>query len=615
MSQRRISTCHPIWTWGGRLTALCGLLWLLSGCAGWVPPAYPVSLRPVDCPLRVPEELEEGVTIRCGMLQLPQDRAHPDGRMVDLPYAWVRAESAQPAAEPLVFIAGGPGGSALAEFDQLYAALRSVRRERDLIFYDQRGTFFADPVLECPSPVAPPSAAELAAAAAVAPAAYHPLDANDVAVAACAADLRAQGIDLAHYDTATHARDLLDLVAALGYSRYALLGLSYGSRIVLEALRLAPPGLVAVVLDSVDPPVVDSYTVQTGGAAWEVIAHTLAYCRADPACAAAYSGIYAGGAAQPAALIAALNAAPLSLPLEWQPTLRGDDLAALLLTRLEPALAPYLPRMLDELTRRDPTTLLALLQGEIPPPRLPRPPVQYADADEARVAAFVLELNTARLLDPGGLSATARREWLWLTARNPDRARLAAFIRAYLPVAVADPLLAQLDTLRDADLALVFAELTATPAYPLVLGANLAVECRDEVPFNDFATVMTAHRSLGIADGVVADRVAQLRHRWAQCALWPTGTAAPAAALPVFSALPALLLQGGQDTTTPPSWAATARATLSRSQLMEFPGLGHGVLTQAGCVGPLVRAFLAAPAAPLGLSCAASSAIPWSLPR
>jgi pimeloyl-ACP methyl ester carboxylesterase len=181
---------------------------------------------------------------------------------VKLPYAHIRAESAHPHPDPLVYIVGGPGGSALAEFSQIYGWFRALRRDRDLILYDQRGTLLADPVLECALDGPPPTAAEIEQSSTRVPAHLHPLDANDVVIAHCAERLQAQGIDLAHYDTATHARDLLDLMAALGYQKVNLYGTSYGTRIALEVMRVSPNTLRAVVLDSVYPPTVNAYEIQ-----------------------------------------------------------------------------------------------------------------------------------------------------------------------------------------------------------------------------------------------------------------------------------------------------------------------------------------------------------------
>jgi pimeloyl-ACP methyl ester carboxylesterase len=596
------------------------LVWvgLVGGCISM--PLYPVALISAECPLPVPDELEEGSTITCGYLQVPQDRAAPQGLQVKLPYARIRAESAHPHPDPLVYIVGGPGGSALAEFSQVYGWFRALRRDRDLIIYDQRGTLLADPPLECAPDAPPPTAAEINAkidaANASVPAYLRPVDASDVAVARCAEQLQAQGIDLAHYDTATHARDLLDLMAALGYSQYNLYGTSYGTRIALEVMRLDPRGLRAVVLDSVYPPTVNAYEMPHALATFEALASVFAQCAEDAACNAAYPDL----PARFERAVSQLNAHALTLPVDWQSTFNGSDLLQLVLTRLDSALLPYLPRLVDELARGESATLLTILRGEVPPPAAPRA-APLSNADEKRVTEFVLALNGAFLTQRLQLNPEAMHEWQQLTARNADRDRLRRFIENYLSATVAQNLLVQLADLTGADLTLVFAELRSFPTYPLMRGANLAVECRDEQPFNDYNIAITAYQKLGIPDELVADEITRLRHYWAQCALFPTGVAPINQTQTVSSSVPVLILQGELDRVTPPSWAAEAQRTLPNAFYFEFPGQEHVVIQQplsisSGCPAQITRHFLDDPAhAPDGTCISNTYRIHWVLPE
>jgi pimeloyl-ACP methyl ester carboxylesterase len=609
----------------GRWGLLAALLAILAGCAPLTPsaPAYPLALLPAECPLRVPGELDEGQTIRCGRLRLSQDRAAPDGLQVELPFALVRAESAHPQPDPLVYVVGGPGGSALAEFGAVYGWFRGLRRDRDLIVYDQRGTLLSHPVLDCSaSSSTTETAQDRVRAAAHVPAAYGPVDANDRAILRCADTLQAAGIDLAHYDTPTHAQDLLDLVHALGYTEFNLYATSYGTRLALEVMRLAPSGLRAVVLDSVLPPQVNAYEWQTARGHEEVLRHALALCAADSTCAAAYPDL----PARFDALIARLDQTPLTLPVAWQPSMAGSDLRHLLYHRLDAATLPYLPRLVAELETGATGTLLGLLAGSLPVPAAPLAstpdvPGEAVDevADEAAVSEFVLRLNGAYYLHRKRLDAAAHAEWQRLAARNPDRARLQRFVADYLPAAEAQPLLARLAALTDADLALVFAELSGAPTHPLATGANLAVECRDEVPFNDRSAALNVHRTLGLPDALLADEIAQLRHRWIQCALFPTGVAAITQTLPVSSAVPTLIFQGGLDATTPPSWSAAAQRSLAQAIRLEFPSAGHEVIRQWGraassCPARLARDFLDDPLRAPDAACIAQDAYPeWAV--
>jgi pimeloyl-ACP methyl ester carboxylesterase len=84
--------------------------------------------------------------------------------------------------------------------------------------------------------------------------------------------------------------------------------------------------------------------------------------------------------------------------------------------------------------------------------------------------------------------------------------------------------------------------------------------------------------------------------------------------------VPALILQGGLDTVTPPSWSQEAATTLAHAHRFVFPGQGHVVIQQplsvsSGCPTQMVRAFLDDPAlAPDGACIDEIYDVAWALP-
>src|SRR5690606_32980546 len=89
------------------------------------------------------------VEARCGTLEVAEDPAAPGGRRIDLNIAWLPATSAGGATgDPVFFLAGGPGQAATTLAWHVNAALGQVRRQRDLILVDQRGTGRSNP-LDC----------------------------------------------------------------------------------------------------------------------------------------------------------------------------------------------------------------------------------------------------------------------------------------------------------------------------------------------------------------------------------------------------------------------------------------------------------------------------------
>jgi pimeloyl-ACP methyl ester carboxylesterase len=115
---------------------------------------------------------------------------------------------------------------------------------RDVIYFDARGVGRSRPALECPEYDA----------------VFLDSLGRDQNAAADAADLlemfrdchdrlTAAGHDLGSYTSAAVARDVSDLVEALGYEDYNVLGTSYGSRMALTVMRDAPARVRSVLLE------------------------------------------------------------------------------------------------------------------------------------------------------------------------------------------------------------------------------------------------------------------------------------------------------------------------------------------------------------------------------
>ena len=179
----------------------------------------------------------------CASLQVPEDRSNPDARRIELAIAWVPSTSRSPAPEPVLFLAGGPGQSALEAFPMVAPAFRETLRQRHVILVDQRGTGGSH-ALECPGAIDPDDASTL--------------DASDPGVARriaerCLVEVRASA-DPRFYTTSEYVADLEVVRAALAVERVDLVGVSYGTRVALEYLRRHAARVRAIVLDSTVPP-------------------------------------------------------------------------------------------------------------------------------------------------------------------------------------------------------------------------------------------------------------------------------------------------------------------------------------------------------------------------
>ena len=66
------------------------------------------SLEFEPCTL-APALMPVAVDAQCATLEVPEDRANPEGRRIELAIAWVPAESKTPQPDPVFMLAGGRG--------------------------------------------------------------------------------------------------------------------------------------------------------------------------------------------------------------------------------------------------------------------------------------------------------------------------------------------------------------------------------------------------------------------------------------------------------------------------------------------------------------------------
>ena len=294
---------------------------------------------------------------RCSTLTVLANHADPGGATIELPVIVLSATGPSPAPDPIVIPAGGPGYPGAEDFGWAGSAWNE---RRDIVLYDQRGTGGAVPSLECPAV----DAAFVDALRVDAPYVQE-RDAMTVARDACLAELAAAGVDLADYNTESSAADLAALRTALGYDQWNIMGISYGGRLALAAMRSQPEGIRAVILDSV-------YDVTYGGLADTVEGIEQAFtrffdgCAVDEACVAKYGDV----AATTEQVRQTYNAAPATATADLGAgagpegfVITGDDMMAGLFNALyDDALIPLLPGIITGLAAGDTSVLPALIE-------------------------------------------------------------------------------------------------------------------------------------------------------------------------------------------------------------------------------------------------------------
>ena len=208
--------------------------------------------------------------LRCGTLEVPENRDAAGGRRIGLQIVVVPAKEPTAGTAPLFHLEGGPGVAATGAAGLYAVAFPEYRRRRDVVLVDRRGTGGSNG-LTCAWDEMRTRLEQM----------YSRAD-----VAACRKRLEAQA-DLTQYTTDAAADDLDDVRAALGYERIDLFGLSYGTRLALVYMRRHPGRTRSAVLMGVAPTdlAMPLHHAADGQRALELL---FADCAADPGCRRAF---------------------------------------------------------------------------------------------------------------------------------------------------------------------------------------------------------------------------------------------------------------------------------------------------------------------------------------
>ena len=255
-----------------RLTVLAGFFITSAIATAQPEPSAKPALELEPCRLEHPARML-ALPAQCGRLSIPEDPSKPDGRRIELFVARVPAISLNKAPDPLFLIAGGPGTSAVDLYTSQAGPFDRVRRSRDIILLDQRGTGRSNR-LDCD---------------------YGNRDlfqdVEEIKVGPenikCRDDL-SKTSDLRQYTTSIAVKDLDAVRTALGYRRINIYGSSYGTRVAQHYARRYPQSTRTLILDGViNPEVVLGPGIALD--AERALERILGRCRADAHCSKAFT--------------------------------------------------------------------------------------------------------------------------------------------------------------------------------------------------------------------------------------------------------------------------------------------------------------------------------------
>jgi len=178
-----------------------------------------------------------GEQARCLMLIVRENREIEGGRVLRLPVAILKARSSAPVADPVLHLSGGPGDSPLAASEPVRCDER--RRLVNSTAELRRGattSSLASVAPSCPSRSCAARTDDRALTLTRAGRPSEALERERKAMARCARQLTASGIDLTQYNTLNLADDVADLVRHWACARSICTVSAYGTRWALEVM-------------------------------------------------------------------------------------------------------------------------------------------------------------------------------------------------------------------------------------------------------------------------------------------------------------------------------------------------------------------------------------------
>lgn len=260
------------------------MLWLLllCGALSFIPASVHAQSSPAfvdgECIADAPIDRD----VECGRMRVPLDHSNPNAGTALLPIMIVRANE-RSTDVPLFLLQGGPGGNSIETFAFLIGKPNTLLpTDRDIVFYEQRGTTNAKPALDCPEHQI------LKISLLNDDISYS--EATDRYIASsteCIERLRTQGIDFSLFNSDQNARDAIYIAEQLGHRSIDLYGVSYGSLLAQHITRLKPELIRSLVIDGIVPTnaSVDALVYQSRHNALNAL---FTDCENDDACAQAF---------------------------------------------------------------------------------------------------------------------------------------------------------------------------------------------------------------------------------------------------------------------------------------------------------------------------------------
>ncbi len=172
---------------------------------------------------------KEKVQAEFGRLKVPMNRYNKGNKTIEIAFVRFKSTSKNPGS-PIIYLAGGPGGSGIQSAKyRRFDLFMAMREFGDVIALDQRGTGQSKPNLRCPGRLSLSFDQPMTRKSLISEEATN--------LSKCEKSWNEKGIDTASFNTVESANDINDLRIALGAKKVSLWGISYGTHLALATIR------------------------------------------------------------------------------------------------------------------------------------------------------------------------------------------------------------------------------------------------------------------------------------------------------------------------------------------------------------------------------------------
>ena len=195
-------------------------------------------------PYKLISQNKDTVNAELCKFKVPLDRTKAYSDSIDIYFVRLKSTSTNPGT-PIVYLAGGPGSSGIETArGKRFPIFIKLQEIADVIILDQRGTGLSNMIPNCPSK------AEFDLAKPILRDEY--IKKTKENIENCLNFWKEKNVNIWAYNTTENAEDLEDLRKCLDIEKLSFWGLSYGSHLAFEYIRLHEKNINKLVLASLE---------------------------------------------------------------------------------------------------------------------------------------------------------------------------------------------------------------------------------------------------------------------------------------------------------------------------------------------------------------------------